>query len=168
MDEALQTALQSMAANSMEPSGSVKEEEGEGEVRWIHEFVAMALPGSRHQVSIYRYIACKCMLQCTMYIILLYMYIYMYIVHRILHVVFIFYMYNVHVCNKVTKASLWHKRTHTCTYSTCTCIYTYVRTHVHVCVLTLYIIQSYIVVHEVILHVHVHSQGCECGEEEEE
>ena len=84
MDEALQTALQSMAANSMEPSGSVKEEEGEGEgegeVRWIHEFVAMALPGSRHQVGIdtvhvnvcynvHVYIYYTCTYTCTLYIV---------------------------------------------------------------------------------------------------
>ena len=60
MDKALQTALVTLA----ERRGREKEREGEGEegggdrereegaeaVKWIQEFVSIALPGSRHQV----------------------------------------------------------------------------------------------------------------------
>ena len=71
MDKALQNALVEMAATrkrsdvKQEDSDEEREGEGEGEdgeegeggkgegLRWVHEFVAAALPGSRHQVRIY-------------------------------------------------------------------------------------------------------------------
>ena len=71
MDKALQNALVEMAATrkrsdvKQEDSDEEREGEGEGEegeegeggkgegLRWVHEFVATALPGSRHQVRIY-------------------------------------------------------------------------------------------------------------------
>ena len=66
MDKALRNAVVEMAAawkkSGMKEEGTddeEEEEEGEGEegksegLKWIHEFVATALPGSRHQVIIY-------------------------------------------------------------------------------------------------------------------
>jgi len=58
MDKALQAAVVSMATRK-HCSDSEEEEEGdgkekgdsEGHMRWLHEFVTMALSGSRHQVQ---------------------------------------------------------------------------------------------------------------------
>lgn len=58
MDKALQAAVVSMATRK-HCSDSEEEEEGDGEekgdreghMRWLHEFVTMALSGSRHQVQ---------------------------------------------------------------------------------------------------------------------
>ena len=58
MDKALQAAVVSMATRK-HCSDSEGEEEGDGEEkgdreghkRWLHEFVTMALSGSRHQVQ---------------------------------------------------------------------------------------------------------------------
>ena len=64
MDKALQAAVVSMANrqcgsdSKMEEDRGEKQEEEEGEeegddhMRWLHEFVTLALPRSRHQVTI--------------------------------------------------------------------------------------------------------------------
>ena len=67
MDKALRNAVVEMAAvrkksgTKEEETDEEEEEEGEGDksegLKWIHEFVATALPGSRHQV-IYSYTLC--------------------------------------------------------------------------------------------------------------
>ena len=69
MDKALRNAVVEMAAvrkksgTKEEETDDEEEEEGEGEgdksegLKWLHEFVATALPGSRHQV-IYSYTLC--------------------------------------------------------------------------------------------------------------
>ena len=63
MDKALQAAVVSMANrqcgsdSKMEEERGEEQEEEEGEkegdshMRWLHEFVTLALPGSRHQVT---------------------------------------------------------------------------------------------------------------------
>ena len=60
MDKALQRALVAMAKTKDSISdddddgegGEGEGGEGGGEVKWIHEFVCTALPGSRHQVGV--------------------------------------------------------------------------------------------------------------------
>ena len=53
MDKALQRALVAMAKAKDSISDDDDDDgEGGGEVKWIHEFVCTALPGSRHQVSV--------------------------------------------------------------------------------------------------------------------
>ena len=61
MDRALQTALVAMAKHNQEKEEEVGRSEGDvgggEEVKWIQEFVSLALPGSRHQVS---NVTCTC------------------------------------------------------------------------------------------------------------
>jgi len=59
MDKALQAAVVSMATRQCdfnskmeEEKGEKQEEGGDGHMRWLHAFVALALPESRHQVTI--------------------------------------------------------------------------------------------------------------------
>lgn len=59
MDKALQAAVVSMATRQCDSNSKMEEEKGEkqGEeadshMRWLHAFVTLALPESRHQVTI--------------------------------------------------------------------------------------------------------------------
>lgn len=64
MDKALQAAVVSMANRQCGSDSKMEEErgeeqeeeeggkEGDSHMRWLHEFVTLALPGSRHQVTI--------------------------------------------------------------------------------------------------------------------
>lgn len=63
MDKALQAAVVSMATRQCNSDSKMEEkqgkkqgeggeEEGDSHVRWLHEFVSLALPESRHQVTI--------------------------------------------------------------------------------------------------------------------
>lgn len=58
MDKALQAAVVSMATRQCdsdskmeEEKGEKQEEEGDSHMRWLHQFVSLALPESRHQVT---------------------------------------------------------------------------------------------------------------------
>lgn len=54
MDKALQAAVVSMANRQCGSDSKMDEEggeEGDDHMRWLHEFVTLALPGSRHQVT---------------------------------------------------------------------------------------------------------------------
>lgn len=59
MDKALQAAVVSMATRQCDSNSKMEEEKGEkqeeggdGHMRWLHAFVTLALPESRHQVTI--------------------------------------------------------------------------------------------------------------------
>ena len=64
MDKTLQAAVVSMANRQCGSDSKMEEErgeeqeeeeggkEGDSHMRWLHEFVTLALPGSRHQVTI--------------------------------------------------------------------------------------------------------------------
>ena len=63
MDNALEAAMVSMGTMEPSPNDGHSGSEGEGEeavekgtesnskLKWLHEFVTLSLPGSRHQVS---------------------------------------------------------------------------------------------------------------------